>query len=89
MPPDVRKGCAFPTTSALVWAMPVYNLTAGIAPKNRIGTERHSLSAHQAAQPQREQEVGSIILIPVLHTYFGKYARAQWHTYFVRVSAFP
>jgi hypothetical protein len=51
MPPDVRKGCAFPAKSVSCRAMPVYDLTAGVARKTSADAERRSLSAHQAAQP--------------------------------------
>ena len=57
--------------------MPIDDLTTGRAPQKSTGTERHSLSAHQAAQPQREPEVGRIILIPVLKSCPGDEVRPR------------
>jgi hypothetical protein len=51
MPPDVRKGCAFPVKFVSCRAMPVYYLTADVARKTSADVERRSLSTHQAAQP--------------------------------------
>ena len=55
VPPDVRKGSAFPIQGPLVFceAMP-HTPAAEAQPQKSKGrtTERHSLSAHQVAEPQ-------------------------------------
>jgi hypothetical protein len=52
MPPDVRKGFAFPATKKLEVRL---CLTSEAQPRKNGGavTESHRLSAHQAAQPRR------------------------------------